>query len=387
MSSETAPASPGDVWQEATRLTRLKVLFDVAAASLFLLIAGLLQARTSSAMVWATVALAVGFALRRVSVALMLLAALVATVVQLVSGDVAVIGNIAFAPLAFVLGEHPSRTVRRVGFVAVTLAIAGAGLWSAFVGTNQLERSGYAGVGMTAITAVVVGGGYAAGFVRWQGRRAVQAQVEVAFAAAERHRVEVLYRQEQERNRIAADMHDLVAHSWAIVAAQADGARYVLRDDPARAEEALNLIGETARSAMNDVRGLLAELRDGAPTTPVEAPVIDSVIARMRATGLVIEHARHGAPAAGAAAEAAGFVLTESLTNALKHGDRTHPVEVVEDWRDGCVIRVANTVPPGAAVSGSGHGLRGMTERVASVSASSQGRHWLVEVRIPAGAR
>jgi signal transduction histidine kinase len=389
MESQPAPAPPGDVWREATRLTRWKVVSDVGSASLFLLVAGALQARTSIAMVWATVALAVAFAVRRVSLAVMVAAAVAATIIQLVSRDVAVIGDIAYAPLAFALGEHPSRAVRRLGLVAVVLAVAGAGLWSTFVGTHQLASSGINGVGMAAITAVVVAGGYAAGYVRLQGRQAVQAQVEVAFAGAEQHRLETLYREEQERSRIAADMHDIVAHSWAIVAAQADGARYVLREDPARAEDALNLIGETARSAMNDVRGLLAELRDGAPVTPAEAPAIDSVIARMRGTGLVIEHARHGSPSHGPVAEAAGFVLTESLTNALKHGDRSRPVEVVEDWRDGCVLRVANALPSGPPVSGNGHGLRGMAERVAAtggqLSAGSRGTHWLVEARIPDG--
>jgi signal transduction histidine kinase len=222
----------------------------------------------------------------------------------------------------------------------------------------------------------------------------VQAQVDVAFAGAEQDRLEHLYREEQERNRIAADMHDLVAHSWAVVAAQADGARYVLRVDPDRAEGALSVIGETARSAMNDVRGLLAELRGAEPPGPVGAPAADRVIDDMRRAGLVVDHARHGDPAGGGLAEAAGYVLTEALTNALKHGGRGRPVEVVEDWRDGYLLRVANPLPPWTAShdrDGHGHGLRGMAERVAAaggrLSAGRQGGDWVVAVRISAGAR
>ena len=211
------------------------------------------------------------------------------------------------------------------------------------------------------------------------------------MAGAEQERLEELYRQEQERSRIAADMHDLVAHSWAVVAAQADGARYVLHEDPARAEGALSVIGETARSAMNDVRSLLAELRGVESPGPVSAPVADRVIDRMRQTGLVIEHVQYGSANRGEVSDAAGYVLTESLTNALKHGDRDCPVEVVEDWRDGYLLRVANLVSPGAeARRGRGHGLHGMTERVAAAggrfSARRQGSYWVVDVRIPAGA-
>jgi signal transduction histidine kinase len=176
-----------------------------------------------------------------------------------------------------------------------------------------------------------------------------------------------------------------------VVAAQADGARYVLRDDPDRAEGALSVIGETARSAMNDVRGLLAELRGAQQSEPVAAPAAERVIDRMRRTGLVIEHACYGAAHPGDLGDAAGFVLTESLTNALKHGDRRRPVEVVEDWRDGYSLRVANPLPPGSETRrGSGHGLRGMAERVAAaggrLSAGRQGGLWIVDVRIPTGA-
>ena len=59
-------------------------------------------------------------------------------------------------------------------------------------------------------------------------------------------------------------------------------------------------------------------------------------------------------------------VLTESLTNALKHGDLDQPVEVEEDWRDGYRLRVVSDAAPGpAARAGDGHGLLGMAERVA----------------------
>ncbi|MEO6511927.1 MAG: histidine kinase, partial [Nocardioides sp.] len=192
--------------------------------------------------------------------------------------------------------------------------------------------------------------------------------------------------QEQERGRIAADMHDLVAHSWAVVAAQADGARYVVRDDPDRAQDALSVIGDTARSAMDDVRVLLARLREpGAGHEPAaERP--DALLTRMRSAGMDLHVSRHGDPVAGSLLEmTAQRVLTEALTNALKHGDLTRPVEVVEDWTDGLLLRVDNSVGDGPP--GEGHGLRGMAERLAVVggtlTAGEHGHRWVVEAHVP----
>lgn len=385
------PAVPADLWRDSTRLTRRRVAVDVGLALVYAVVFSAFQLETSTAAVWATLVLSAGLAVRRVSPSWVLAAGAAAALIQVVSGEVAVISDVAFAPLAFALGSHVSGRVRRVGLAASVAAVIGAGVWSGAVGSDQFEASTSAGIAMAALTAVVVGGGWTAGYVRWQRRQAIQAQVDAALAGAEQERLGDLYRQEQERSRIAADMHDLVAHSWAVVAAQADGARYVLRADPDRADSALGVIGETARSAMNDVRGLLAELRGAESSEPVSAPPAGRVIDRMRQSGLVIEHVQHGAPNADEVRDAAGYVLTESLTNALKHGDRDRPVEVVEDWRDGYLLRVANRLQPGAeSWRGRGHGLNGMTERVAAAggrfSARRQDGYWIVDVLIPAGA-
>jgi signal transduction histidine kinase len=390
MADQQGAVSPNDVWWDVTRLTRRRFAFDVAVALAYALIFGAVQLAASAPTAWATGALAVALAVRRVSLPVMLAAAVVAALVQVLTGEVAVAADLAYAPIAFVLGAHPSSGVRRLGLTCTVLAVVVAGLWSGLGGSDQFGSSVRAGIAVAALATVVVGGGWVAGFVRSQQRRAVQARVDAALAAAEQERLAGLYRQEQERGRIAADMHDVVAHSWAVVAAQADGARYMLPEDPARAQDALRVIGDTARAAMSDVRGLLAQLRDGELGGEVEAPAVDRVIDRMRETGLTIEHARHGLPSGGSVAEVAGYVLTESLTNALKHGDPERPVAVVEDWRDGYALHVTNALAAGA-FRGSGHGLYGMSERVTStgghLSAGPDGRQWVVDVRIPAEVR
>src|SRR5690606_28978956 len=128
-------------------------------------------------------------------------------------------------------------------------------------------------------------------------RQAVRARVDARIEAVERRRVTELYDVEQERRRIAADMHDVVAHSWAVVAAQSDGARYALRDSPADAERALEVIGETARTAMSELRTIVARLRDPPlhPSTPGRAQQA-VLVERMRASGMDLELTETGIP-------------------------------------------------------------------------------------------
>ena len=186
-------------------------------------------------------------------------------------------------------------------------------------------------------------------------------------------------------------MHDLVAHTWAVVAAQADGARYALGgpDGEHKAAEALDVIGETARGSIADLRDLLAELHYQEPARPPGRGARDTLVARLRASGMDLRVVEHGTPAyAGPLAGAAQRLLAESLTNALKHGDLTHPVEVEEDWRDGYGLVVRNRVRDSAAAPGTGHGMAGMRDRVTRVGgtfeAGASGEVWAVRAVLPA---
>ncbi|CAA9263348.1 MAG: hypothetical protein AVDCRST_MAG41-2469, partial [uncultured Corynebacteriales bacterium] len=66
----------------------------------------------------------------------------------------------------------------------------------------------------------------------------------------------------QERDRIARELHDVVAHSLSVIVTQAQGAAYVAASRPDRAVLALDTIAETGRDALADMRGLLGVLRD-----------------------------------------------------------------------------------------------------------------------------
>jgi len=320
--------------------------------------------------------------------------AVAASVVQVVSGNVAWLACLAYVPLFVTLGGHRDIRVRRLGLAcaAVAVVVAAGWEWNRLADERSLQAHVLGALALAASTAVVVVGSWIAGYLRWQRRQAVQARADATLQAVESRRLHDLYEQEQERSRIAADMHDLVAHSWAVVAAQADGARYVVREDPDRAQQALTVIGDTARSAMDDVRVLLGRLREqprAEQALVFEQP--DALVARMRDAGmdLRIDHSSGPVPTGLLDVTRRG-VLTESLTNALKHGDLAEPVEVVEDWSEGYRLRVSNAAA-GDPATGQGHGLRGMAERVAlaggTLTADRHGDRWVVEAHVPGGDR
>ncbi len=174
---------------------------------------------------------------------------------------------------------------------------------------------------------------------------------------------------EQERNRVARDVHDIVAHSLAVVIAQADGARYSAKSIPAPVVEALENIAATSRAALTDVRVLLGELRHNQEAGPQPGMNdLDALVRGFRESGLQIEWHSYGTASelSDAPALAVYRIVQEALTNALRHGERSAPVELVFDWGTASLaVIVTNGLPSGAAVpaNAAGHGIPGMRER------------------------
>lgn len=376
-------------------MTRRQVLVDVGAATVFGLVMLAIHVSLGTGAAVATVLLAIGLAFRRVSWLAMSAFAFVGAVAQVVGSDIAYLANIAYAVFFLTLASHRDARVRRFGLVAAVVAVIGAATYGAFRNGAGEDIGGFgtlaAAVGLGSTAAVVCLGGWGWGYVRWQQRQSVQARVDAQIEAVERRRVTELYDIEQERRRIAADMHDVVAHSWAVVAAQSDGARYALRENPAGAERALEVIGETARSAITDLRTIVAQLRDPAlqPSTPGYAQQAE-LEERMRSSGMTLELSETGArDESPLVALTAHRLLGESLTNALKHGDLSAPVRVAIDWSDGYRLHVTNHVDASATDEPSGgHGLVGMAERTTvaggTFSAGREGDRWEVNAHIPA---
>ncbi|MGB4137405.1 MAG: histidine kinase, partial [Microbacterium sp.] len=206
-------------------------------------------------------------------------------------------------------------------------------------------------------------------------------------------RAEALAVEEAERVRIARDMHDVVAHSLAVVIAQADGARYAAASDPALAQEALGTIAQTARGALSDVRMLLGQLRhrqtDGPQPTLAD---LETLFAQVRRAGIeprvTVDPMPPGEPPAGIQL-AVYRILQEALTNALRHG--TGDVDVrLSWWADAVDIAVSNAVDAGKQTSSGGHGLIGMRERAqlvgGTLQAGPRGDRFVVTARLPIGS-
>lgn len=344
----------------------------------------------------ATLLIGAAIAVRRVNLAAMLALAFTAALLQVATGDVTPPGDLAYAIFFFDLGSARAPRVRLFGLICAAAAVVVAGVWFALREWSPGSwRTGlFNGLAFGALAAIAVFGGYIAGYLRWQGRQAVQARVDAELANAEQRRLGDLFEQQQERNRIATDVHDLAAHSWAVVAAQADGARYLFSaggvTDADRVIQALSYIGDAARSAMSDVRALLGQLRaseDGTGALGFEREEV--LVERMRTSGMDLHLVRRGKPPDSTLLQmSARRVLAECLTNALKHGDLTQPVRVEEDWHGGYHLRVENAAPVRRQPT-QGHGLRGMAERMALVDgtfeAASHEGVWVIEARAPRG--
>lgn len=179
---------------------------------------------------------------------------------------------------------------------------------------------------------------------------------------------------EEERTAIARDMHDVVAHSLAVVVAQANGARYAT--DAAVKDDTLATISKTASGALVDVRGLLHQLRHS-QANDVSNGLCDvpDLVERMCGAGMDIRLTMppHGIQLARASELAAYRVVQEALTNAMRHGAVGAPVFVRVDVGHELIVNVHNRPAQygGDRVPSGSHGLTGMRERAALAGGSS----------------
>lgn len=174
-----------------------------------------------------------------------------------------------------------------------------------------------------------------------------------------------------ERNRIARELHDIVAHSLTVVIAQADGGRYAGRKDPDKAIEALDTIAARGRSALTQMRELLSVLHDDAPSprsttvTPGVAGVPDLVEDAKR-SGVQVELHVTGEPhQLDEVRDLSVYrIVQESLTNVLKHAGSV-PAKVRLEWEPVQVTISVDNAPGDEQIEGSGRGLTGIRQRVA----------------------
>jgi signal transduction histidine kinase len=198
---------------------------------------------------------------------------------------------------------------------------------------------------------------------------------QARVAALEQESAEAVLRAaEQERARIARELHDVVTHNVSVMVIQAGAARKVLEASPEQARDALLSVEASGRAAMTELRHVMGLLTmDGG--TPDLAPQpgmaeLESLVGRVRDAGLPVELVVTGRPGTALpdGVDLAGYrVVQEALTNAVKHATGASAVVRVEYGTDRLRIEVTDTGGrrPPSTDAGSGRGLIGLRERLA----------------------
>jgi signal transduction histidine kinase len=172
-----------------------------------------------------------------------------------------------------------------------------------------------------------------------------------------------------ERDRIARELHDVIAHSVSIMVIQASAGQRLAPGDPAAAELLANIAG-LAREATADITGLTRLLTPA--LEPLTRQHIEELLARTAQAGaqLDVDIAGDVSSVPGQAARAAYRILQEGLTNAIRHAPGA-AITVTMACEDGVRLEILNhRAPPGAlslSELGSGHGLAGLAERAAAI--------------------
>jgi signal transduction histidine kinase len=394
-----------------TRLTRGQTALDIGGALVYFLIC-FAPLNRNDQFVSAVIALlfAVSLGFRRFSPILSLSIAWAAALFQMYFANVQPgIPDLAILGVLYTNARWGDRRIRWFGFASVFVgAVLGAiylvwGSNAPTIGVSFGVRSVAEAAGT--LVKLVFNLGLLVGLLGlpWTAGTLVRTRVAArASRAAEQNAQREMEAAEQdviveqERNRIARDMHDVVAHSLAVVIAQADGARYAKENDPAAVDGALSAISSTAREALADVRLLLGQLRH--PQTEGPQPALADLgrlLDQLRASGLTVAFTTKGAPLQlGTGQQLAVYrIVQEALTNALRHGERQEEVTVKFEWTFDelqITIRSAVTSSPATAELRVGHGLAGMKERAALVggrlSTNVDDRHFVVIATIPATA-
>ncbi|WP_300265210.1 histidine kinase [Microbacterium sp.] len=329
-------------------------------------------------------------AIARLSPGIALAVAWAGALVQMSAGLTPLPINVAILGVLYATAAWGSRRVMVAGLVSAGIGAVVASAYITYANITQVTDplQSFGVLALLVVSSVLaLGSAWLCGFL-WRlvlrSRRIRQAQQRAEQQAIE----------EQERVRIARDMHDVVAHSLAVVIAQADGARYAAAADPDAATTALTTISQTARGALSDVRMLLTQLRhrqgDGPQPTLAD---LEALFAQVRQAGIeprvTVDPMPPGEPPT-ATQLAVYRILQEALTNVIRHGSGS-AVDVSLAWRaDHVAIRIANAVGAAGGNTGGGHGIMGMHERAqlagGTLTARREGDAFVVAATLPIGA-
>jgi signal transduction histidine kinase len=322
---------------------------------------------------------------RRWPVAVLAVSAAAVTVYSLLGY---VNGAALIAPILALYAVATQVSVRRAALAAVvTLAV----LMTATAVNNPFGRISGGGFDLIPF---MVAAALAAG-IAVANRRAYVASIRDRAEQDARRKVD------EERLRIARELHDVVAHTMATINVQAGVAAHVLPSKPEAAADALQAIKTASREGLRELRAILNVLRQADDADPVQpAPglaQLDALVEGARRAGLPITLTVTGEPfPLPAAVDLAAYrIVQESLTNVIRHAGPAdaavslsyHPGELGIDVTD--TGHGPKPAPGYAAAGGTvGHGLAGMRERAAAVGGAVRtgpcpGGGYQVTARLP----
>ncbi|WDV49799.1 sensor histidine kinase [Streptomyces coeruleorubidus] len=178
-------------------------------------------------------------------------------------------------------------------------------------------------------------------------------------------------RADEERLRIARELHDVLAHSISVINVQAGVGLALLDSDPEQARTALTTIKAQSKEALGEVRQVLDTLRAPGDAPRAPAPGLDrlpELVEQAASAGLTVDVESEPPRLAPGTDLAAFRIVQEALTNVVRHsGSRHARVHLAHD-SDVLRLRVDDDGPAtGADAGGSGNGLAGMRERAAAL--------------------
>lgn len=282
-------------------------------------------------------------------------------------------------------------STNRTSLVTITVVIPAVIAYVAISGLVIADRLTWRDVttfalALTACWAIGNGIGARRGYLRTLEERA---------ALLEQRRADEARRAVQdERARIAREMHDVVAHHVSMMVVQAGAARRVFASDAEKAVQAITAVETTGRAAMNEMRSLLGVLRaDGDAEGRSPQPgvgQIEDLVARTKDAGVrVILHLEGTPQPLSPLVDLSIYrVVQEALTNVIKHAGPAHATVTLRYEPDGLVVEVIDDGQGTIGATGVGHGIMGMRERLAIFGGELQagprvGGGFTVRARVP----
>ena len=250
----------------------------------------------------------------------------------------------------------------RGGALAAGIALAWVIVWNEIT----LSSLGYFSRGVTYFAAGLIVGTFAD---RLRTAQAAVVRSERRVAQLAREQQEHFQAAAVERQRLARELHDVIAHSVSVMTVQSTAARRVIDSDPGRAATALEAIERTGRDAMAEMRRMVSVLRPEPATGELLTPQpdldgLEGLVEQMEAAGLHVrvrvEGERRRVPVA--VGVSAYRIVQEALTNTLKHAGPVDAEVVLRYGPRALEIECTDTGRGGVEANG-GHGLIGMRER------------------------